>query len=177
MPITQRPVAGEYAPYFDRYMPLVPEGDLIEALARSNEETRALLGSIDEAAAARPYAPGKWSIKQIVQHLIDCERVFCYRALSFARGEKAELPGFDHEGFAVESRADARPLGELAAEYAAVRAASIALMAGLPKETLARSGVANKNKLTPLALGCLMVGHERHHMNVIREKYLAGAGV
>lgn len=167
------PVAGEYAPYYDRYVSKVPAGDLLGTLESQRRETQLLLAGLSEQKALHRYAPGKWSIKEVIGHVTDAERVFCYRALSFARGDTNPLPSFDEQAWAPAGHFDARPLAELAAELDAVRRATIALFAGLPREALARRGVASNNAVSVQALAWIIAGHERHHVAILREWYLA----
>ena len=122
-----RPAAGEYAPYHGGYVGEVPEGDVLALLERQGKETIALLQGVGEAKSGHRYAPGKWSIREVVGHIIDAERVFTYRALTFARGDPNALPGFDENGWATVSNADARTLASLIDELSAVRAATLAL--------------------------------------------------
>src|SRR4029077_5181557 len=118
------------------------------------------------------YAPGKWSIKEVIGHVSDAERVFSHRALRFARGDRTRLPGFDEKAYTPAGRFDARPLPDLAAELDAVRHATIALFAGLDSEALARRGPANNKEVSVRALAYIIAGHERHHVGILRERYL-----
>ena len=171
--VIPRPVAGEYAPYYDRYLSKVPDGDLLRMLESQRRETQQLLAGLSEPKALHRYAPGKWSIKEVVGHVADAERVFCYRALRFARGDHMPLPSFDEQAWAPAGKFDARSLADLAAELDAVRRATIALFAGLPREALARRGVASDNEVSVQALAWIIAGHERHHVTILRERYLA----
>ena len=118
------------------------------------------------------YEEGKWSINQIIAHIIDTERVFCYRALSFARGETASLPGYDHNSYAWNSRADLRSLDSLRKELEVVRQSSLALFNSFDNDQLTSSGVANENPISVRSIGFIIVGHEIHHSGVISERYL-----
>lgn len=170
----KRPAPSEHDPYFQVYIDLVPGADLIRLLESVHEETQALIAGISEERAGYRYARDKWSIKEILVHLVDCERVYAYRALAFARGDRTELPGFDHDDYVRASGADARTLADLAAEYEAVRTSTLALFRSFDEAVLGRRGIANQNPITVRALGFGAVGHEIHHRNVIRERYLAG---
>ena len=119
------------------------------------------------------YAPGKWTIKQVVGHICDAERIFAYRALRFARGDVAPLPGFDENAWMPAARFDARPLGDLAAELDAVRRATLALLRTFDADALARRGTANNKEISVRALAYVIAGHERHHVGILRERYLA----
>jgi uncharacterized damage-inducible protein DinB len=166
-----RPEPSEYAPYYERYISKVPPGDLVKQLEDQRRETQQLLGGLPDAKALHRYAPGKWSVKEVVGHVTDTERVFCYRALRFARGDEQPLLGFDEKAWVPAGRFDARPLDDLAAELDAVRRATIALFRGLDAEALARRGTANNNPVTVRALAWIIAGHERHHLAILRERY------
>ena len=168
-----RPDATEYAPYYGTYVGKVPDGDLLELLERQRRETQNLLAGLSDTQALHRYAPGKWSIKEVVGHLMDSERVFCYRALRFARADEKPLQGFDEKAWVPAGSFDARPLADLAAELEAVRRATIALFGGFDAAALARKGTANNNEVTVRALAWIVAGHERHHVAILRERYLA----
>ena len=168
-----RPDATEYAPYYGTYVGKVPDGDLLELLERQRRETQNLLAGLSDTQALHRYAPGKWSIKEVVGHLMDSERVFCYRALRFARADEKPLQGIDEKAWVPAGSFDARPLADLAAELEAVRRATIALFGGFDAAALARKGTANNNEVTVRALAWIVAGHERHHVAILRERYLA----
>jgi len=168
-----RPDATEYAPFYGTYVGKVPDGDLLELLERQRRETQNLLAGLSDTQALHRYAPGKWSIKEVVGHLMDSERVFCYRALRFARADEKPLQGFDDKAWVPAGSFDARPLADLAAELDAVRRATIALFGGFDAAALARKGTANNNEVTVRALAWIVAGHERHHVAILRERYLA----
>lgn len=168
-----RPGAGEYAPFYDTYVSKVPEGDVLAILEEQRRATQALLAGIPERKALHRYAPGKWSVKEVVGHLMDSERVFCYRALRFARADAKPLQGFDEQTWVPAGKFDARPLAELAAEFDAVRRATIALFHGLDGAALARRGTANDQEISVRALAYIVAGHERHHVAILKERYLA----
>lgn len=166
-----RPAAGEYAPYYGTYVGKVPEGDLLQILENQRRETQALLGGLSDAKALHRYAPGKWSVKEVVGHLTDAERVFSYRALRFARGDAKPLQGFDENAWVPPGKFDARPLKDLAAEFDAVRRATIALLKSFDAEALQRRGVASDNPISVRALAYIIAGHERHHVGILHERY------
>ncbi len=168
------PAATEYADFYATYTRLVPDGDVVEHLRRQGEATLALLGALDEARAAYRYAPDKWSIKQLLGHLIDGERLFAYRALSIGRGDPAELPGMDQDQWMSGVDFDARTLASLLAEYRAVRAASLALFETFDEQTGARRGIASGASVTVRALVHIIAGHELHHLGVLRDRYGIG---
>ena len=167
-----RPGESEYAPYYGRYIEQVPAGDLLETLAAQGRDTQALLGPIPDDQALHRYAPGKWSIKEVVGHIADAERVFAYRALTFARGDQSSLPSFDENAWTPAGDFDARPLGELARELDAVRRATIALFSGFHPDWLVRTGTASGKSVSVRALAYIVAGHERHHVKILRERYL-----
>lgn len=168
-----RPKDTEYAPYYGRYVATVPDDDFLEALERQGRETIAVLQEIDEAKSQHRYEPGKWSIREVVGHVCDAERVFTYRALAFARGETAQLPSFDENAWAGTSSAGTRRFADLVAEFKAVRAATLALFRSFTDEEWTRTGIASGNPCTVRALAYITAGHERHHLRILREKYLS----
>ena len=167
-----RPGADEYASYYEKYVSQVPGADLLETLERQGAETLALLRGLDEGRAAHRYEAGKWSVKQLVGHLNDTERLFSYRALAISRGDRAPLPGMDQEEWMAGADFDARTLSDLADEFAAVRAATLHLLRHLSPEAWARRGTASDNEVTVRALAYIIAGHEAHHLRVLRERYL-----
>ncbi len=168
-----RPDPTEYAPYFERYLARVPEGDVVDLLAQQIEETVRLLSGLSEERARYRYAPGKWSVKEVVGHMADTERVLSYRALRFARGDETPLPGFDENALVANAGFDARPLADLLGEFEAVRRATVALFRGFPPEAARRRGVANEKTVSVRALAYIIAGHERHHRDILAERYLA----
>lgn len=167
-----RPESTEYAPYYDRYVSLVPAGDLLAVLTNQGRETRQLLGSVPDAKAGHRYAAGKWSIREVVGHVMDAERVFCHRALRFARDDRTPLPGFDEQAWTPAGKFDSRSLPDLTQELATVRQATLALFGGFDAEMLGRRGVANGKEVSVRALAYIIAGHERHHCAILRERYL-----
>jgi hypothetical protein len=173
-PITvPRPDVSEYAPFYAGYVAGVPDGDLIALLEQQGRETVALLGAISEEKSDHRYAPGKWTIREVLGHIIDGERVFSYRALTFARGDAGPLPSFDENAWAAASNAGRRTMQDLLTEYRAVRAATVALFRSFGEAEFARSGIASKNPVTVRALAYIVAGHERHHVRILRERYLS----
>ncbi len=170
----ERPAADEYAPYFGRYIEQVGDGDVLEILRRQAGETAALLAGVSERDAAYRYAEGKWSIKEVVGHVADTERVMVYRAVCFARGEAASLPGFDENAYVANAKFGARSLADLAAEFQSVRAATIPFFRALDAEELRRRGTANNRPYTVRAVAYIVAGHERHHRTILEERYLPG---
>lgn len=173
---TGRPRAEENAPYQASDIDQVPGDDAVEALARAGDDVLALLEGLDDAAVAGvTYAPGKWTLKQVIGHLIDDERIFAYRALSIARGEAAELPGFDENGYAFHAAHEERSLASLRAEYCSVRASTLALFENLPRAAWDRRGRLNGYEATVRGLAFHIAAHERRHLRALRELYLPRA--
>ena len=169
--MSSRPQPDEYAPAFGRYIDRVPDGDIVAMIESQGNSTQELLASLGEEKAGYRYAPGKWSIKQVVGHITDGERVFTYRLLAIARGEKQSLPGFEENDYVDNGNFDAHPLAELAEGLATTRRATLALMRSLDDEAWQRRGVANNNPISARAIAWVTAGHERHHLNVLRERY------
>ncbi|HSW30643.1 MAG TPA: DinB family protein [Longimicrobiales bacterium] len=167
-----RPDVAEYNPYYARYIALVPEGDVVDTLAREMEATQALLASVPAEREEYRYAPGKWSVREVVGHLVDTERLFAFRALWFARGAGGELAGMDQDAWARVSSAGARPLAELAEEWRALRSANVLMFGSFTPEDGARRGVASGFEVTVRALPWMIAGHELYHRARIRSDYL-----
>jgi hypothetical protein len=168
----QPPAVDEYPPAYADYVGRVPAGaDVLDVLAHQLGETSGRLAGIPEDRGGFRYAPAKWSVKELVGHLSDVERIMVYRALRFARGDAAPLAGFDENAYVPESGADARSLASLIGEWVAIRQASLAFFHGLPAGTWARWGVANANPVTVRALAYVVAGHEHHHLEVLRTRY------
>jgi uncharacterized damage-inducible protein DinB len=168
-----KPLEGEYPPYADIYIGLVPgDGLVLKHLNESLKATRAFILSLPREKLDARYAEGKWTIKEILAHVIDDERIYAYRALRFARNDATELPGFEQDAYAVYSGANRRGVESLLKEFAAVRRATVALFESLDEEALARSGVADGKRTTVRALAYHIAGHELRHVNVIKERYL-----
>jgi uncharacterized damage-inducible protein DinB len=167
-----RPADHEYAPHYAGYIAQVPDGDIVARMERQMEETYAFLGQLGEARGDHRYGPGKWSIKEVIGHLADGERVFAYRALRFARGDETPLASFDENAWVPQSGCDRRTLGDLAAEFRAVRMATLALARSLTDATAIRTGVASGKTVSVRALIYMIAGHELHHLAILRERYL-----
>jgi hypothetical protein len=170
--ITARPDPTEYASYYGKYINLVPEGDILTTLGRQMDDTLALLRSIPEAQADSRYSPDKWSIKEVVGHLIDAERIFGYRALRFARNDQTSLQGFEQDDYVKYGGFGEQSLSDLASEYEHVRRANIYLLRGLGSEAWDRRGIASDNEVSVRGLAYIIAGHELHHLGIIRTKYL-----
>jgi hypothetical protein len=168
-----RPKENDYHPAYASYIAGVSETDVLGAMAEQSSETQKFLAGIDESRAGFRYADGKWSIKEVVGHLVDAERVMSYRAMAIARGEAQSLPGFEEDDYVRNAAFDSWRIGDLAEAYALGRRSNLVFFANLPGEAWDRRGMANDWPVTPRALAYIIVGHERHHLNVLREKYLA----
>jgi hypothetical protein len=166
-----RPTPNDYAQAFAGYVSLVPEEDILGALEEQSAETQKLLTSLDDGKAAHRYAEGKWSVKEVVGHVTDAERVFAYRALAIGRGETQSLPGFDENEYVRNADFDAWKIGDLAEQYALVRKSSIVMYRNFPDEAWTRRGISNGKPVLASALAWITVGHERHHMKIMRERY------
>ena len=168
-----RPGSDEYFEYYGKYIALVPDGDVRAHLRTQLSETVALLSGVTDAKAEQAYGAGKWTLKEVVLHMSDTERVFGYRTLRIARGDTTPLPGFEQDEWVPHSCANARSMSSLVLEFAAVRAATLALYDSLPAEAWARRGTASGHAISARALAYIAAGHGRHHLNIIRERYLA----
>ncbi len=172
MPIA-RPAEGDFLPYAVTYINQIPEGaDPREALRGIAQEFHAIFQNLSEAQSEKGYADGKWTLKEMLQHQIDTERIFAYRAMRFSRGDSQDLPGFDQDDYVVQSGANARTMASLLAEYDATRAATQALFDSFTDEQLDRRGTANGGPTTVRALLFIVPGHELHHLHILRERYL-----
>jgi hypothetical protein len=166
-----RPGEGEYAPFYAGYVALVPETDILSVLERQAAELRELAASVPADRETFRYAEGKWSIREVMGHLIDGERVFGYRAFCISRGEKAGLPSFDENEYVAGARSNAVPLRELADELVLVRASNLAFLRRLEPREWERTGTASGKPVTVRALAWVMAGHPRHHVRILRERY------
>lgn len=171
----ERPTPEEYAPFYHRYVARLPDGGVVALLRTQLSETVALLEGVADADADRGYAPGKWSIKEVVGHVTDTERVMSYRALRIARGDTTELPGFEQDPYVAAANSGDRTLEDLRAELRAVRRATVALFETLPRGAWTRRGVASGSTVSVRALACIIAGHELHHRALLRERYGLGA--
>jgi uncharacterized damage-inducible protein DinB len=171
MPIA-RPGTDEYAPHYGTYVSKVTEPDVVAALIAQQKSTGELLAGLSEATAAHRYAPGKWTVREVIGHLSDAERIFAYRCMRIARGDKAPLPGFDENAYVPAANFERRTLKSVAAEFATVREATLSLVDGLTPEALALMGTASEKPVSARALVFIIAGHEKHHLGVLKAKYL-----
>jgi hypothetical protein len=170
--VMNRPLETEYAPYYLSYIAHVSETDILPVLRSQMDELDILLGHVEPNREAFRYAEGKWSIRELVGHLIDAERVFGYRAFCIARGEQQNLPGFDQNVYMLTAPYDRIELEDLLSELRLIRLGNIAMLRTLDEEAWSRMGTANDNQVTVRALAFIIAGHVRHHMGVLRERYL-----
>jgi uncharacterized damage-inducible protein DinB len=169
--MTNRPTKDEYNDYYGKYMDLVPEGDLLHSLSQQLEETTKKFSGLTEEQEAHRYAPGKWSVKEVLGHIIDTERIMCYRLLRFARGDETPLSGYEDEAYVREGSFDSRRMSDLLEEYRAVRGSTLALFKGVPVDAWTRKGMANNSECSARALAYIIAGHELHHGKILEERY------
>ena len=169
--MTSRPPDTEYAPFFARYVSLVPEADLLAVLEGQPAELARLSSIVPADREKFRYAEGKWTIRELVGHIVDAERVFGYRAFCISRGEQAPLPAFEENEYIRNSQYDRQPLRELVSEFAALRETNLAFLRRLEDKEWERLGTSNKNPASVRALAFIMAGHVRHHFAVMRERY------
>jgi hypothetical protein len=167
-----KPATTEYASYYERYISLVPNADILDTLERQKQDTLKLLGGLTAEQADSRYAPDKWSIKELVGHVIDAERIFAYRALRFARGDENALAGFDQDPYVRNGSFGNRTLEDLAKEFEYVRSGNILMFRAFDEAAWNRRGVASENEVSVKALVYIMAGHELHHMEILRTRYL-----
>jgi uncharacterized damage-inducible protein DinB len=168
-----RPEPEEYAPYYERYISLVPGSDILATLDAQRRQTVLLLCGREENDGDIRYAPGKWSVKEVLGHVCDAERVFAYRALRISRGDRTPIEGFEQDDYVRNSPFAQRPLGELIEDYIAVRRATLTLLRNLEEAAWTRRGTANEKEVSVRALAYTIAGHELHHRRILEEKYFA----
>jgi uncharacterized damage-inducible protein DinB len=176
MSFDQKPGAGEYADHHANYVRLVPEGDIVAILATQLDDTLVPIRELTDEQARYAYAPGKWSVKEVLGHIADAERVFAYRALRIARADATPLASFDENAYTPVGRFNDRALASLLAEVAAVRGATVALFAGLPHDAWQRVGTASNRSVSVRACAWIIAGHELHHRNGLAQNYLPHLG-
>lgn len=166
-----RPDTTEYPPFYAGYVAAVPEADVVSALRDSGDEIISALAAIPESRGGYRYADGKWSIRIVLGHMIDAERIFSYRALRLARGDATPLPSFEENEYARTAGSDARTVADLVDELRAVRESTVRLFASFPAEAWTRRGVVSGREMSMRALAYITVGHARHHLTVLRDRY------
>lgn len=169
--MTFRPASSEYNRYYRRYTDKVADGDIRETLTRQMRETQALLAAVPSTLEEHRYAPGKWSVREVVGHCIDTERVFAFRTLWIARGADGGQPGMDENLWAAASNAGARSLASLAAEWAGLRQDYVTMLGSFTAEALARVGRASRKRISARALPWIIAGHELHHRGMLEREY------
>jgi hypothetical protein len=169
--LSNRPEAGEFDPYYARYIDRVPDGDIVSLLENQIRSTAALLRAVPEDRATYRYAEGKWSIAEVVGHLIDAERIFGYRALRIGRGDTTPIEGFDQDAYVPAGEFDRRTLADLVGDFEAVRRATLTLIRGFPPGAWSRIGTANTKPISVRALIYIIAGHERDHLGTLKARY------
>jgi hypothetical protein len=172
-PTITPPEPGEYSPYHVRYISLVPGNDIVGTLESQRRQTLILLCGRDDKEGDYRYAPDKWSAKEVLGHVCDSERIFTYRALRIARGDRTPLPGFEQDDYMRNSPFAQRPIAELIEDYIAVRRATLTLFRNLDEQAWMRRGIVNNNDISVRALAYITAGHELHHRRILEEKYFA----
>jgi hypothetical protein len=166
-----RPQENEFAPFYMSYIGQVPQTEPIPALEKAAEEIPRFLSLLSEAKGDYRYAPDKWSVKELLQHAIDTERIMAYRALTIARGDTTPLPGFDENSYARIAHTDYRTISDLKSEFQVVRKSTLCLFQNFDESAFRRRGIANDNPITVLALAYIIAGHQLHHFKILRERY------
>ena len=170
--VIARPDPSEHDPYYLRYISLVHDSDIVSALGRQASDTVSLLAGLSDAQANHRYAPEKWSVKEVVGHVADTERIMAYRALRIARADPTPIEGFEQDDYVRAAQFDHRPLASLLEDFASVRQATLRLFRSLEGEAWTRIGVANQKPISVRALAWIIAGHELHHRRILQEKYL-----
>jgi hypothetical protein len=170
--MTTKPDATEYDSSYGNYISLVPDGDIAAILRAQQQETLALLRTISEEKAGYAYAPGKWTIKQLMGHLIDSERIFSYRALRIGRNDKTPIPGFEQDDYVANATFNMRTFASLIEELTTVRQATLSLFEHFTEREWLLRGTANGKEISTRALAYIIAGHEKHHIGVLRARYL-----
>jgi hypothetical protein len=171
------PQSSEYAPFYGKYVSLVPNGDIISILSAQLDRMDTMLFSLADQDATVPYAPGKWTVKEVLGHIIDAERIFSYRALRIARGDKTPLAGFEQDDYVANAEFNYVSVTELLQEYSAVRRATIMLFRHLAADVWTRRGTASNNEVSVRALAYIIAGHDEHHYRMLCERYAIGKSV
>ncbi len=167
----KRPQKGDYALYYDNYIALVPSGEFLEILREQHRAMTRLLSPLTDQQAEFRYAPGKWSVKEVLGHVIDAERIFAYRILRIARGDQTPLAGFEQDDYIQTGNFSARTLTDLLEEFSSVREATITLVRSLDDDAWLRRGIASQKEISVLALAFVIAGHELHHRIILEERY------
>ena len=166
-----RPKPDEYPKFYSGYIQLVPDTDILTYLNEQINKLKSLSDSWKDKDTGYRYAPGKWSVKQIIGHVCDTERVFAYRAMCFSRNERASLPGFDQDEYVAESNFDAVPFDDLVDELISLRESNLRMFDNFNDEVWSKSGIANEKEMTIRSILYILAGHLEHHLNIIQERY------
>jgi hypothetical protein len=167
-----RPSKGDYGEYYQRYIDLVNGDDIFRVLIEQNVESQNVLNSFSESKGNNSYAEGKWTVKEVIGHMMDVERIFAYRALCIARGESKPLPGMDQDIYVKHGNFNKRQLFDLNYEYRLIRESNILLFGSFDKSVYNNRGIASGHEVTVLALMYMTAGHEKHHLNILMERYM-----
>jgi uncharacterized damage-inducible protein DinB len=167
-----RPKTGDYPSFYGKYIALVPEGELLQILETQLRDWQRLLGDLSEEQSDFRYEPGKWSIKEMLGHVSDSERIFAYRLLRIARGDQTPMAGFEQDDYVRTANSSARKRSDLLEEFTAVRRATVALVSSMDDTAWVRRGVANQREISATAMALVIAGHERHHQLILQERYL-----
>jgi hypothetical protein len=166
-----RPDSSEYGEWYKGYVARVPEGDIVASLRDGQDRMKEILGTLPESIGDHRYAEGKWTVRTVIGHMIDAERIFSYRALRIARGDATPLPSFDENAFAVTAESDDRRVVELVAELLAVRDSTTRLFASFPDAAWPRTGTASNTPVTVRAIAYIIAGHALHHLSILKDRY------
>lgn len=167
-----RPAKTDYAEYYQKYIDLIEGEDIISILSALNKESSDVLNSFSQSKGNYAYAQGKWTVKEVVGHMMDTDRIFAYRALAIARGEKQPLPSFDQDEYVRNGKFNLRELSDLTYEYRLLRESNLLLFKGFDQSVYSNRGIAAGKEVTVLALMWMIAGHQKHHLKILREKYL-----
>jgi hypothetical protein len=167
-----KPEANEYGPYYEKYISLVPETDIRDAFAAQPAELRSVISGLSEDKGSYTYAAGKWTIKEVLSHLIDGERIFAYRMLRISRGDETPIEGFEQDGYIENSNANNRSFADLLEEFDLNRRGNVLLLNNLDEAALKRMGTASGLPISTRALANISIGHVRHHVNILNDRYL-----
>lgn len=167
-----RPAETDYAPYYKNYIDKIKGDKILDILNQQTKELQNILNSFPESKGNHTYADGKWTVKEVIGHMMDTERVFAFRAFSIARGEKQPLPGFEQDDYVIEGKFNSRNLFDLVYEYRLMRESNLLLFRSFDNEMLSKRGIASGYEVTVNALLYMIAGHTKHHLELLREKYL-----
>lgn len=168
----QRPERSEYDPYYETYVSLVPETEIVPVLSGQTTELQDIFNGVPDEKGTHSYAEGKWSLKEVLGHLIDGERMFAYRVFRISRGDKTPIEGFEQDGYIENAHSNNRSFADLLEEFKLLRRANVLFFNNLNDEAWVRIGTANEREISVRALAFIMAGHIRHHINILKERYL-----